>query len=468
VGFLFAPFTFMGYTAALWVWGALMLGCFVGAGALAIEGTWTRKTILILAALATYSAFFGLILGQIISMQMLGIALAYQLMKRGKDPAAGAILALVVLMHPQGTVFIPIALLAARRFRVFKWLAIWGLGIGIFSLVALGLDGAHAYVDRILLSQKAPHLFVVSSRLSITLALRNHKMFQILVQVAFAVVGFLVVNRHRRDEVTLAVGMLASLLIVPFVHANDFMILFVGAWLLTNLRLRARDYVILAAGYLILATMTPQSVFKRGWLPIGFEIVWLLSLYFLPRPARPRISPARSLAVPRRWAIPVAAALCIAAVGGAALGAERSHEKSRVVFPHRLDGFTLSSVVEPESLVDVRHLRSQGFPAAGSATFERAGDSVRVVVARLKFGAPEDAKTSIRVIKRVMRAVLVSGYHKVNLSGDSPIQCFAASKRGGATCAWSNFRSVVIVLGSPGMSYRDVAALVAAARIRVV
>ncbi|MCA1831307.1 MAG: glycosyltransferase family 87 protein [Actinomycetota bacterium] len=460
VGFLWAPLALMRYSLANNIWSVLIFAAFVGACVLAVEGSAPKKVILLLAAMVPYPVFFGLLLKQMIVLQMLGIAAAYRLFRRGSDAKAGVVLSIVVILHPQGTLVIPIALLVARRFKAFRAWLLSSAAITAVSIAVIGLHGVRGYVDRILLTQRRPELFGVIGHLSLPVRLSEYKLLEIAVQIGIVIGAAVVINKHRHagPEPMLAVGVLASLMIVPFVHSNDFMILFVAAWLLLNVRLRIWDYAIMGAGYLIMLLITPSNLYNLDSWTMGsrlifFEMVWLISLYFIPSERRVHSRAPSSSRRLRTTGI----VLVVFSVLGLIAGVYRSYERnSEIKLPSRIGAYVRA--VDGSVAVGAKaFVRDQGFPDGVAATYAGPGGAEVVVVAgRLRYGSPEELGVIDDAIEGLVDARNAGDVSDFALAGTT-VRCADVGTLGGAACGWANGRAVVVAFSTHGPSERAVA-----------
>ena len=224
------PFTFLSRDAGYALWGTLMLGCLLLSWALLAPGDWIMRLAQLPMLFAPYPVGQGLWMGQVISLEMAALALAYFALRRGRERTAGALLAVLVL-KPQGLLLVPFALLAAGRKKLFAtWAACVGL-IGVVLLAVVGFDGAFAYGQR--LSYAQSHLQEFWVAWSYSLARRMPGPALRLVEVAAVALTLLAARRHRESpELVIAVGLVGSLVAAPFLHLDDFMLLFPAAWLL--------------------------------------------------------------------------------------------------------------------------------------------------------------------------------------------------------------------------------------------
>jgi hypothetical protein len=219
-----------------------------------------------------YPVALGLWMGQIVSFQVAAIAFCYVLLRRGRDRSAGMVLAAIAL-KPQGLFLVPFALLIAGKRRVFlSWLACMA-AIGLVVLAFIGANGAMAYAQRILYAQAHPQEFWVNW--SYTLLRRFEGGTKILVQLTVAAAAMLASFRNRKStELVIAAGILGSLLVTPFVHLDDFVLLFPAAWLVLRASPSVWTAVFLLLGYGALYLCGRDEHVWARWVLL-FECLWL-------------------------------------------------------------------------------------------------------------------------------------------------------------------------------------------------
>jgi hypothetical protein len=221
LAWLVVPLTALPYQLAYWTWSAVLLGALVLAWRIAAPGDSRVRAVILVAAVGWLPIIYGLQLGQPALLVAAGVAACLALLRRDRDWAAGAVLALVVL-KPQLALLVPPALLVAGRWRAFAGAAV---AIGLLaaaSALALGGDGIGAY--RGILGFAT----TVSQNQSQTLAawlpdLTTARVVQ--VAIALWTLGLAYRLRGRGPQATIAIALTGGLAASPYVHYDDLAML---------------------------------------------------------------------------------------------------------------------------------------------------------------------------------------------------------------------------------------------------
>ena len=283
------PFAFLPIEAGYWLFSALLFASFLVAWWLMAPGDGAARLAQLPIVLVAYPLALGLLLGQIIALQMGALALAYFALLRGREKTAGALLA-VIALKPQGLMLVPFALLAAGRWRLFVTWAACMAGLGAGTLALIGADGALAYVERLLYAQAHLPEFWVAWSYSLARRLPGPQLRA--AELAAVAVTLLAAWRHRdRLELPIAAGLVGSLVASPFIHLDDYMLLVPAGWLV----LRAVPGL-LTSGAMLLgwAAMVASWNERAGgrWLLI-FTCLFLPALAALPPRVALAPAPAR-------------------------------------------------------------------------------------------------------------------------------------------------------------------------------
>jgi len=175
------PFTRLPLQAGYVLWSALLLSSLLLCWYWLAPGDRPLRGVQLAMLFVPYPVALGLWLGQVVALQMGAIALCWLLLRRGRERAAGAVLA-VIALKPQGLFLVPFALLAAGKRATFAAWAICMAAIGACVLALIGLDGAAAYAQRLLYAHAHPDEFWVAW--SYTLMRRFEGATRIAVQLA--------------------------------------------------------------------------------------------------------------------------------------------------------------------------------------------------------------------------------------------------------------------------------------------
>jgi hypothetical protein len=287
------PFTHLSRDAGYALWSAILFACMLVSWHFLAPGDWKTRLALLPMLFVSYPVQLGLWLGQILAVQLAGLGLCYFLLRRGHERAA-ALPLIVIALKPQGMLLVPFALLAAGKRKLFvTWAACMAvMGVGVLALV--GLDGAAAYLARLAYAKSHPLEFWVAWSYSLPRRIDNVALLQLVELLAAATALFAAWRHRERPEIAIAAGLAGSLVAAPFLHIDDFVLLFPAGWLL----LRASP-VPLTAGFLLLgyASMLSSNTERHDgrWILL-FACVFLPALAALPwRRADPQPEPAGGL-----------------------------------------------------------------------------------------------------------------------------------------------------------------------------
>jgi hypothetical protein len=226
----FAPLALLPLRTAFVIWVAVGFVLLAGCSAWA----WRRfgDDALIWGALS-FPAFTGIAFGQDSSL-MLAIAVAgYSLAERGRDFAAGAVWGLALikfnLLLP-----LPLAMLAARRWRMLGGFSATGGLLASWSVVAVGIDGLRLYArllenTNLTRLHSGPRYMMNLESIAANFPLRGD-WFPILGAAAALAIGLLALRHAPLWRWTSAAWM-ASLLVAPHVYVYNGAILLLPTWL---------------------------------------------------------------------------------------------------------------------------------------------------------------------------------------------------------------------------------------------
>jgi hypothetical protein len=246
VAWLAAPLTVFPFWTAFGIWA--VAGFLALAAALAWSGvsTGTGRWIAVLGALTPWWVLHAVNLGQVVPFVAAGVVLAWRLMRDDQDIAAGVLLS-VIFLKPNTAILLPVALLAAGRFRVFAaWLAA-GAVLAVIALLVLGPHGLSGYLNQL----RAP-LPSGADALTLKGAIGATGVFAAVVRVV--VVGLVLATAVRlRASVGLVVpvGIVGSLIVSPYLHASDLCLLAAAAWMVWEERSALAWRIALAVGWVV-------------------------------------------------------------------------------------------------------------------------------------------------------------------------------------------------------------------------
>ena len=225
VAWLALPLTSLAFQAAYFVWSALLVGALIATWYLAAPPGGRARVIFLFAAVGWLPVIYGLQLGQPGLFVALGVAGSYALARSGRPVWAGVALGAVAL-KPQLAFLVPLALLAAGRYRAFAGSAVALGALAAASAIALGPSGVSAYLDRLSFASSVP----VNRDLTLAFFLGGATR---PAQIFLAAWTMLVVYRARRRglEWTYAPALVGGMLATPYLHLDDLAMLGLAAWL---------------------------------------------------------------------------------------------------------------------------------------------------------------------------------------------------------------------------------------------
>ncbi|TAN34364.1 DUF2029 domain-containing protein [bacterium] len=269
LAWLFVPLTALPEQTAYLVWSVLCLGALVWAWYMCAPYQGIARFSLLLLALALWPVMECFYWGQPTIPLLALVVAAWWFAARDKAPAAAAALALATALKPQAVIMVPLALLAAGRYRIFFGWAAGCTLLAAASAINLGPSGLASYWHALKYVQAdTGHAYFTLAFLfgmsPLTYAL-------LLLQGLAA----MVVARVRRAEldVVFAVGLLGSLVTGFHLHQPDYASLAVAGWLVLRTSPPLWHRLFLLAGVLTLQLLTtgavvPQLVWDVAWLGI--------------------------------------------------------------------------------------------------------------------------------------------------------------------------------------------------------
>lgn len=231
--FLVAPLTLIPYPVAYGIWVALMVACLVAAALLAAPPDRLVRVIYLGAAFGNLEVALGPGFGQASALVALAIVGCWRLLKADRPVLAGLVLALISV-KPHIALLVPFALLLAGHTRAFLYWAGASAVLAAASLVALQPSGVQAYLS--LLATGPSYLvglpaWTPAALMSTAVGL---PLEALLVAGAGAAAWL---YRRQGPGVPIAVGIIATLAVVPYLHAQDFVVLVATMWMLHRAQL---------------------------------------------------------------------------------------------------------------------------------------------------------------------------------------------------------------------------------------
>jgi hypothetical protein len=276
VAWLAAALSFLPYWLAYYVWAAFT---FI---ALALALLWSSRErgllrwVTAAAALAPWWVLHAVHLGQVVPLVAAGVVLASRLMRDRHNALGDGALALL-LLKPNTVIVVPWALLVAGRYRMFLTLSAIGALVVVIAFVTMGSSGIGAYYGQVSgpLPAGANFLtlegaFGVSGAIAAGLRL-----------LIIGISTWAAFRLRRSPGLVIAAGVLASLLVAPYLHGSDLCLLGVAAWLVWEERTTVVWRLPLALGWLIASPFVASSAIGLNlnrWPLV--ELVLLAGLLF--------------------------------------------------------------------------------------------------------------------------------------------------------------------------------------------
>lgn len=257
VAWLVAPLQPLPYEASFYIWAILTLLAFAAALAWSSMSRGPIRWIEVVAAIAPWWVLEAVRVGQVVPLVAAGIAVSWRLLREERNVSAGLALSLV-LLKPNTAFVVPLALLAAGRFRAFATVAAAGAAVAAVSLITLGGDGVSAYISQ--LTGPLPH---GGDSLTLERALGVQGAAATVLRVVIVAAVLVAAFRLRRSPgLVLAVGILGSLVAIPYLHASDLCLLVVAALIVWEERPALAWRIPLTIGWL-LASPYPNGLGMR-------------------------------------------------------------------------------------------------------------------------------------------------------------------------------------------------------------
>jgi Glycosyltransferase family 87 len=246
VAWLAALFVPLPYTLSYYVWAILTLAAYIGALAWSISSRGIARWILVAAAIAPWWVLEAVRVGQVVPLVAASMAVSWRLLREDRNVAAGFVLSLL-LLKPNTAFVVPLAVLAAGRFRTFATLSVVGAVLAVVALLTVGGEGAFDYW-----SQLTGSLPTGADALTLERALDARGPGITVLRIVLILVVLVAAFRLRRSPgLVLVAGILGSLIAVPYLHASDLCLLAVAAVIVWEERPALAWRVPVAAGWLL-------------------------------------------------------------------------------------------------------------------------------------------------------------------------------------------------------------------------
>jgi len=186
-----------------------------------------RDSIYVAAAIGWLPVIYALQLEQPGPVVALGVAACCALLRANRPVWAGIALGALAL-KPQLAFLVPIALLAAGRYRAFLGgAAVLGF-LALASVMSLGTGGIADYLDRLSFASSVP----VNREFTIAPLIGNLAVTRgIQALIAIWSLALVYRMRNRGPEWIFIPALVGGLLASPYLHLDDFLMLGLAGWL---------------------------------------------------------------------------------------------------------------------------------------------------------------------------------------------------------------------------------------------
>ncbi len=246
VAWLVTPLTVLPYWIAFGVWAVFTFAALAAALAWSGVSSGISRWIAVIGALAPWWVVHAVYLGQVVPLVAAGVVVAWRLMRDDREIAAGVLLS-AIFLKPNTAILVPVALLAAGRYRV---LAAWVAAAGVLAVTALLLIGPHglsAYVNQ--LSAPLPRgadALTLKGALDVSGAAAT--------ALRLLILGMVLATAYKlrgAPSLVVPIGIVGSLIVSPYLHASDLCLLSAAAWMVWEERAAVAWRAALAAGWVV-------------------------------------------------------------------------------------------------------------------------------------------------------------------------------------------------------------------------
>lgn len=269
VAWLAAALAPLSYMTEYYVWAVVTFAAYALALAWSATSRGLMRWMAIFAAITPWWVLHAVHLGQVVPLVAAAVVVAWRLLRERRDVAAGLVLSLV-LLKPNTAFIVPLALLAAARYRAFAAWSGAAVVVAGISLLTMGIDGVSAY-----LNQLAAPLPGGASSLTLEGAVGLNGVLALAVRALIVAIALVAAFRLRSSAgLVIATAVLGSLLAAPYLHGSDLCLLSVAAWIVWEERPVVTWRAPLALGWLAASPFADASGLGPGlnrwpWLELA-------------------------------------------------------------------------------------------------------------------------------------------------------------------------------------------------------
>ena len=288
ITWLVAPLTVFGYPAAYWIWVVLILAI-LGAAA------WYARPRHLPAALyfcwwaALGPLWFSAYEGQVTILVAAALLAGWRLLETRRDLVGGAILA-AALFKPHLVLLLPLALLAAGRFRALVGFVAVAAVAGVGMLVTLHPDGIRNYVAMLLAPQPAS-----DTAETLRSALGGGTAVLVILTIVVVAVVVMIAIQARRTHAAwpvIVAALLGSFLLAIYWHPPDYLALDAAAAIMLAAGPLEAAVVVAAAAVIVSTPLSPLTSRQDSpqmivaWLVFAILFLGFLAVRSLTRSRR--------------------------------------------------------------------------------------------------------------------------------------------------------------------------------------
>ena len=292
--YLVAPFTALPLPVAYGLWSLLTVVLLLACWWLLAPGRGLVKAAHLTVPLSFLPTGLALYLGQIDFVVIAALTAAFVALRAGREATAGLALVLIAV-KPQLAILVPFALLLRGHRRTFAW---WAAGSALLLavvVVTVTPSGISAYLLRMSTSARVVGPWQIQANLTVA-GLLDYSALGWIAAAALSAAALVAVWRRREEplEITFVASLLGSMLLAPFLHAYDLVVLVPAAWLLLRTPVSVWQRGLLALAYIAGQAANAAAV---GGLPFVVCEIALLATLLLAR-KRSAVAEAPAAALP--------------------------------------------------------------------------------------------------------------------------------------------------------------------------
>jgi hypothetical protein len=253
------------------IWAVASIGALAAAVAWTGSGPPVSRWLSAVVVVATMWVLQATYLGQVVPFLAAALVVTWRLLGEKRDIASGVLLG-VVLLKPNTAFMVPLCLLVAGRPRVFAAWSLAASALGGLAIFTLGLDGLSGYVVQLQHPPPGTGAITLEAAFGVTGATA------VALRAAIAGAAVLGAWRWRGSPGTaIALGVVSSLLITPYIHLADLALLAAVGWILWVERPQFPWRLLLAASWLVaspIVDLLGLGPTQNRW-PL-LELAWLV------------------------------------------------------------------------------------------------------------------------------------------------------------------------------------------------